>query len=828
MRKACAALLAAWLCGQQAAAHPGTRARLAHLEAQIAEDPGNPELRLRRAETLRRSGRLDEALAAYRRAEERGGDAGYVALGRGRMLLAAGHPEGALGELNRAVAVLGADPAALRARGRAYSALGRAGPAADDLLRAFANRERLSPEAVLELARALSEAGRADRALGVLDAAIVRLGPRAALLRERRRIAPHERAPEVPARDAARAAAGRRRPARGALQRALETTLTPRGAVWRYLDDGSDQGTAWREPGFPDRSWAEGPAQLGYGDGDEQTVVSFGTDPADKHITTYFRHTFQVADAGVFERLDLALLRDDGAVVYLNGTEVTRSEMPAGAIDFETPAESVANGSEEDVFRPLSVDPGLLVDGANVLAVEVHLSRPASPDLSFDLELTAADGPLVITRGPYLQRGSATAITVRWRTDPASDSRVRYGTAPGDLSLVVDGPAAVTDHEVTLEGLTPSSRYFYSVGSGTEVLAGGDAEHVFVTAPEPGTPEPTRVWVLGDSGSADVRARSVRDAYETFTGDRGTDLWLMLGDNAYDAGTDLEYQSALFDVYPRQLRTSVLWPTLGNHDGLSADSSTQSGPYYDIFTLPALGEAGGVASGTEAYYAFDYGNLHFICLESFETDRSPAGPMMSWLEEDAATTAADWVIAFWHHPPYSKGSHDSDTELRLIEMRAAALPILEGFGVDLVLAGHSHSYERSFLLDRHYGGSPSLQPWMLLDSGDGSPAGDGAYGKPTRGPAPHEGAVFVVAGSSSRLGSGPLDHPAMAVSRAVHGSVVLDVDGLELTATFLDDLGNTIDSFAIHKAGGNPLFADGFESGDTSAWSGYPHTQHAP
>ncbi len=834
------ALATAWLCCGHLIAHEGTHTRLEVIDEQIAEDPDDPELRLRRAEALRQSGFFEAALVDYQLAEDRGGDQGLIALGRGRSLLAAGQVEQALAELHRAVAHLGADSVALRARASAHTVLGQHGPAADDLLRAFADRERLSPEGVIELSRALSKADRVDQALATLDTAIARLGPITSLTREALGIATsHRRDAEAEARIAAWTAddplplriavlaaealetSGRPQAIVGALPAAAttETTLTARGAVWRYLDDGSNQGAAWSDPAFPDGTWAMGPAQLGYGNNDEQTVVSFGGDPDSRHITTYFRHAFMVADASVFQRLDLALLRDDGAVVYLNGTEVMRSAMPAGVIAFNTLADSMAGGSDEDVFRPMSIDPGLLVDGANVLAVEIHQESVTSPDISFDLELVAADGPLVITRGPYLQRGSATSVTVRWRTDPASDTRVRYGTDPGTLSSMVDGPAGVIEHEVTLDSLTPDTKHFYSVGDGSGVLAGGDSDHFFVTAPEPGTAKPTRIWVLGDSGSANVFTRLVRDAYDAFTGDRETDLWLMLGDNAYDAGTDLEYQSALFDLFPRHLRTSVMWPTLGNHDGRSANSATQTGPYYDMFTLPTMGEAGGVASGTEAYYSFDYGNIHFICLESFETDRSAAGAMMTWLEDDIAATTADWVIAYWHHPPYTKGSHDSDAEVRLIEMRTIALPILDNFGVDLVLSGHSHSYERSFMLDGHYGVSSTLDPSMILDDGDGDPAGDGAYDKPTHGPAPHEGAVYVVAGSSSRLTSADLDHPAMIRAELVLGSVILDVDHLELNATFLDDQGVVADTFTILKAGGNSIFADGFESGDTSNWS---------
>ncbi len=402
-----------------------------------------------------------------------------------------------------------------------------------------------------------------------------------------------------------------------------------------------------------------------------------------------------------------------------------------------------------------------------------------------------------VTRGPYLQMGTPTSVVVRWRTDVATNSRVRYGPSPGSLTALVDDPASTTNHTVRVPSLSPGTTYYYSVGTTAETLAGNDANHFFLTAPFPGTPKPTRIWVLGDSGTADGNAQAVRDAYFSFTGTRHTDLWLMLGDNAYLDGTDAEYQGAVFDMYPQMLRKSVLWPTLGNHDGHTADSGTQTGPYYDIFSLPRAAEAGGLPSGTEAYYSFDHGNIHFIVLDSFDSDRSAGGAMLTWLAQDLLATTQDWIVAYWHHPPYSKGSHDSDTEIELVEMRQNALPILEEGGVDLVLAGHSHSYERSFLLDGHYGHSSTLVAGMVLDPGDGRPAGDGAYEKPPR--VPRAGAVYSAAGSSGQTSGGPLNHPAMYLSLDVLGSLVLDVQGPRLDATFLDAAGATRDSFTIQK-----------------------------
>lgn len=167
--------------------------------------------------------------------------------------------------------------------------------------------------------------------------------------------------------------------------------LIPRHATWKYLDDGSNQGTAWRARDFDDSSWPSGAAELGYGDGDETTIVGFGPNPARRAITTYFRRRFEVADPARVGQLVLDILRDDGAIVYLNGTEIGRSGMTAGVnYLFNTLAPAATEGADERTFFPLpfSVDPApLLVRGANVLAVEVHQQAIANSDLSFDLEL---------------------------------------------------------------------------------------------------------------------------------------------------------------------------------------------------------------------------------------------------------------------------------------------------------------------------------------------------------------------------------------------------------------------------------------------------------
>ncbi|QQR73043.1 MAG: metallophosphoesterase family protein [Holophagales bacterium] len=422
-----------------------------------------------------------------------------------------------------------------------------------------------------------------------------------------------------------------------------------------------------------------------------------------------------------------------------------------------------------------------------------------------------------VTRGPYLQRASPTSIIVRWRTASASDAVVALGDSPGTLVSVATLPGATTEHRVALSGLLPDHLYYYSIGSSTGVLAGGDAAHAFRNAPGAGSTRSLRLWAFGDGGLPTEQALAVRDAYLADPGNESTDAWLLLGDNGYTTGTDAELQAGLFTPFAAPLARTALWPVLGNHDAVSSDSATQTGPFFDSFSLPRLGESGGVPSGTEAYYAFDLGEAHFVALDTADSDLTPGGAMLTWLIADLTRNTKPWVVAFFHHPPYTKGSHDSDnpadSEGRMIAVRTQVLPILECFGVALVLSGHSHAYERSFLLAGHFGDSTTFSPTMMLDAGDGDPSGDGAYLRARRASG---GTVYAVAGAVAFGGSGPLDHPAMARSLPNAGSLVLDITGNQLLARYLDVTGIERDHFAIVH---DEVFFEGFEGGTVTEWT---------
>ncbi|MGB3078315.1 MAG: metallophosphoesterase [Saprospiraceae bacterium] len=572
------------------------------------------------------------------------------------------------------------------------------------------------------------------------------------------------------------------------------------GSVWRYYDAGMEpplqSGVTWYQSSYDASLWNMGPAQLGYGDGDEATVISSAT------LTAYFRQSFTVNDVGDYSGLNLQLTYDDGAVVYLNGVEMWRVNMPAGNITYNT----FASSSSGDNAMASITAPNTLVNGTNVLAVEIHQHAANSSDISFDFNLSGvpAAGIAVITRGPYLQRANDTSIIVRWRTNIASPSIIDYGPNVSSLTISAIEMTPVTEHILMIDSLSAASLYFYQLRNLTDTILFPAPDVYFKTYPAPGSVAPLTAWILGDCGTGNINARNVRNAYYSYIGTQRTDLMLFLGDNAYNSGTDAEYQTAVYqNMYEEKLKNTISWSCLGNHDGISSNSSTQTGPYYDMYSFPTLGECGGEASGTEAYYSFDFGAVHFIILNSYDVDRSVGGPMYQWCEADLANTNATWIIAAWHHSAYSKGSHDSDTDTYMTQMRQNFLPLLESYGVDLVLSGHSHAYERTYLLNGHYGLSSTFNLQTntvgVTGSGSGQISNDGAYYKAPVGSQSGKGAVYITTGSSGQIQAAPLGHPAMYYNAISLGSCVLKINADTLSVIFLRQTGAIDDQFTIIK-----------------------------
>ena len=460
------------------------------------------------------------------------------------------------------------------------------------------------------------------------------------------------------------------------------------------------------------------------------------------------------------------------------------------------------------------------------------------PETLRSAEPAVSAEPPAFTRSPYVQFATPGMIHVVWRTAGPITPVVRFGTvlnaltesAPADAiirraSLGSEGqtlpprwaglrtpenlklpklhsaPVGTFQYEVRLSGLTPATVYYYAVYDGSRRLTAAEASYSFTTPPNPGTRPLVRFGVIGDSGTGRLPQYEVLQAMLEHVRQTGPplDFWLHVGDMAYSAGRDTEFQTHVFRPYEVFMRNTVCWPSMGNHEGSTSKGTTGIGPYYDAYVVPTRGEAGGVASGTEAYYSFDFANIHFICLDSHDLDRKPSGAMARWLRADLDRAKAEWLIAFWHHPPYTKGSHDSDKEKDLTEMRQYIMPIIESGGVDLVLTGHSHVYERSMLMDGAYA-TPTVSENVILDDGDGNPNGDGAYQK-SAGLKSSSGTVQVVAGNGGQTLGRTGSMPVMKKILVENGSVVVEVHGDTLTAQMISRFGNVRDLFTIQKRG---------------------------
>jgi len=596
-----------------------------------------------------------------------------------------------------------------------------------------------------------------------------------------------------------------------------DSTFIRFGCTWKYLDNGTDPGSIWKDSSASGTDfWASGPSKFGYGNNNERTRVNYGGNTDNKYITTYFRTSFIIPNKDLFSFYRIKAYLDDGMVVYVNGIEVCRTNIGNGEVKYNTFA---SRGIPENgnIQIPFDIPGKNFVRGNNTIAVEVHQSHRGRNDLTFDLQLTgiSKDTATEITRGPLLQMVSEEAITLIWKTNVPASSKVYYGILENALTTFIQEDALSKDHEIRITGLIPDTKYFYAVGDIGNILE-GSYRNYFTTSPPASTKRKIKIGVFGDAGSGNGNQKLGRDNYlRQFKKEDNAEIALFLGDNAYNTGTNHEYQTNFFNVYDKNIFDNhIVFPIPGNHDYYSPGV-----PYFSIFTLPTAGESGGFPSGTESYYSFNYGNIHFIMLNSMGSDNGShlgdsTGQQASWLKKDLEANAGThkWTIACLHHPPYTNGTHNSDGEPELIAIRQQITPILERYGVDAVLAGHSHVYERSFLIQGHTGNSKSFKA---------SPSPDGnlvnsssARYNGTINSCPYftvdtvakKGTVYVVAGSAGQIGGGTNQHLPVFYYKNYSGTtggesgiLYLEVQDNRLDAKFIGESGTIHDRFTIMK-----------------------------
>jgi len=396
-----------------------------------------------------------------------------------------------------------------------------------------------------------------------------------------------------------------------------------------------------------------------------------------------------------------------------------------------------------------------------------------------------------IVRGPYLQSMTSESVLIHWRTVTPTASRIRFGE--NALNQVAQDTNKVIDHVLKLSGLKTNKTYSYSISDGK----GGK----FHTKPKAGDPASVRIWALGDFGFVTPNQNAVISSIKNYTADKPIDAWIWLGDNAYNNGKDEEYQKYVFDVYQADFFPNLaLYPSPGNHD-YSGKHDPTIPPYFKIFSMPSEGQSGGVASHSESYYSVDYGSLHLISIDTELRDAAGnqvmdgKGDQYDWLAKDLASNRLPFTIVYFHKPPYSKGSHDSDTESDMKNMREKVNPLFEKFNVDIVLSGHSHVYERTKPLRGHWGLNDSFDAAVHVVAKEKSP---NQYVVDKKG----QGVIYIVAGSGSKLGGREPGFPlksAVYTNTEIGGSMILDVTKSKLDAKWLAADGQVRDQFTIEK-----------------------------
>jgi acid phosphatase type 7 len=386
----------------------------------------------------------------------------------------------------------------------------------------------------------------------------------------------------------------------------------------------------------------------------------------------------------------------------------------------------------------------------------MHLSKvSALGALACALTLSAgAAQAATLTRAPYLQRVGEDTALVAFRLDASCTPEVRYGTQ-GAVNLAARSGDSGRIHAVELKGLTPGTEYTYEVDAcGTRTPA-----KRFRTAPPQGTRQVHFVTV-GDFGTGGTREKDVAASMLA----RKPELFIALGDNAYEAGTEEEIQKNLFEPLANLLSEVPFFTVAGNHEYVT----NQAQPFFDNLYLPTS------PSGGERYYSFDWGFVHFVGLDSncavglASKDRCTLAAQRAWLEQDLAASQAAWKIVFFHHPPWSSGNHGSQ-----LTVRREFGPLFEKYGVDLVLTGHDHNYERS-------------RPMI----GDRE-AGTGEQGI----------TYLVVGGGGASLRQFPSSQPAWSAARDNTAYGFLDVNVTEgtLSAQLMTPQGGVVDSFTLTK-----------------------------
>ena len=401
--------------------------------------------------------------------------------------------------------------------------------------------------------------------------------------------------------------------------------------------------------------------------------------------------------------------------------------------------------------------------------------------------------PTGLTNEPYLNPTSnADGKVIRWRG--GSVTTLNYGTDCSNLTQSVAAVAAAggtaADKMATLSGLASGTKYFYSL-----TVTKGDTNHTFTAN---GAGGKVRVVVAGDGGkdgaSATAKQGASVNGFIKWNGNSPiVDVVFMTGDNAYEAGTDAQWVTNVMPWYKPLFATGTMVPVLGNHDVNQAVGGSGGQDYQAILTLPSNGLTG--QSNTEKFYSWNYGNVHFVSLDSNNVVNTTSA-MYTWANTDLQNNNQTWTVVGFHHAPYINAGLHPDSEGGMKAMRDTFSPMFDKYGVDVVLTGHAHTYARTgFIKYDATKASQNSNACTVVQAGNGTAT---PYSKSlTKGTA---GTVYASQGSTSELrDDATLNSCTAYKNHTTIGMLYMEFNGNRLDANQIGNYSAVHDSFSIVK-----------------------------
>ena len=498
--------------------------------------------------------------------------------------------------------------------------------------------------------------------------------------------------------------------------------------VWKYLDDNTDPANgldslqAWTLKNYNDTAWKSAVGKFGAKrgelvefDGFTPTVLLSqyieGSDKVD--IPAYFfRTNFQISDLDKITSITGTLFHDDAVAVYINGTRVIAADMPEGAQENNMFYAGANGGAPKQLDFTLTAEQikHLLVEGDNVLSVELHNDRESSSDIYFEFQNLkinyngvsseipeSPEVPETPIEKPITQKSlmltvgsDITSRGITWYSDSEQAGEVQFALKSGDTfpekyetvtsTVKQANDAGFYSNQATMTGLQPGATYIYRVVNGTTV----SEPHIFVVDANDGT---FNFAFAGDpqigSGKIDSDIVGWNQTLDVINNQLNADFLLSTGDQVNKASNENEYAGYINDSFA-SLPSAT---TIGNHDSGSA-------AYSEHFNLPNESADKGITTAGSDYW-FVYENTLFVDINS--NNRSTAEHKAFMEEAIAQNPDVKWKTVIFHHSIYSTASHYNDSDI--VTRRNELPPVFEELGIDVVLMGHDHVYTRTFMMD---------------------------------------------------------------------------------------------------------------------------------